>query len=140
MTVMNEPIGVLLADDHPVVRRGLKAAIEDDARLRVIAESADGFEALRQLNELKPAVGILDIEMPGLNGLGVARELAGSPIQSRIIFMSLQRWTPLTPPQTASHAALSELFLLRLIDAYRLRKHLHRFGINWAKSGSPQES
>lgn len=85
---MGDLIEVLLADDHPVVRRGLKATIEEDEGLRVIAEAADGNDALRQIVELKPAVAILDIDMPGLNGLGVARELAAQEIPTRIIFMT----------------------------------------------------
>lgn len=85
---MSDVIGVLLADDHPVVRRGLKATIEEDAILRVVAEAADGNDALRQIVELKPDVAILDIDMPGLNGLGVARELAEKNLVTRIIFMT----------------------------------------------------
>ncbi len=85
---MRDVIRVLLADDHPVVRRGLKATIEDDEGLRVIGEAADGHDALRQIRELEPAVAILDIEMPGLNGLGVVRELSQEAIATRIIFMT----------------------------------------------------
>jgi DNA-binding NarL/FixJ family response regulator len=85
---MGDVIEVLLADDHPVVRRGLKATIEEDEGLRVIAEAADGGEALRQILELKPAVAIVDIDMPVLNGLGIARELATKEIDTRIIFMT----------------------------------------------------
>jgi DNA-binding NarL/FixJ family response regulator len=85
---MGDMIQVLLADDHPVVRRGLKATIEEDEDLRVIAEAADGSEALRCIVELKPAVAIIDIDMPGLNGLGVAREVAAQNIDTRIIFMT----------------------------------------------------
>ena len=85
---MGDMIQVLLADDHPVVRRGLKATIEEDEQLRVIAEAGDGAEALRCIVELKPAVAIIDIDMPGLNGLGVAREVAAQNIDTRIIFMT----------------------------------------------------
>jgi DNA-binding NarL/FixJ family response regulator len=85
---MRDVIRVLLADDHPVVRRGLKATIEEDERLRVIAEAADGREALQKIFDLKPEIAILDIDMPGLNGLGVARELAQQSVDTRIIFMT----------------------------------------------------
>jgi DNA-binding NarL/FixJ family response regulator len=85
---MRDVIRVLLADDHPVVRRGLKATIEEDERLRVIAEAADGREALQKIFNLKPEIAILDIDMPGLNGLGVARELAQQSVDTRIIFMT----------------------------------------------------
>jgi DNA-binding NarL/FixJ family response regulator len=85
---MRDVIRVLLADDHPIVRRGLKATIEEDERLRVIAEAADGREALQKIFDLKPEIAILDIDMPGLNGLGVARELAQQSVDTRIIFMT----------------------------------------------------
>jgi len=85
---MSDIIRVLLADDHPVVRRGLKATIEDDEKLRVIAEAGDGNDALQQIEDAKPDVAILDIDMPGLNGLGVARELAGRTSATRLIFMT----------------------------------------------------
>jgi DNA-binding NarL/FixJ family response regulator len=85
---MSDVIEVLLADDHPVVRRGLKATIEEDEGLRVIAQAVDGNDALRQIIELRPAVAILDIDMPGLNGLGVARELSAQKIDTRIVFMT----------------------------------------------------
>jgi DNA-binding NarL/FixJ family response regulator len=85
---MSDTIRVLLADDHPVVRRGLKATIEEDEALRVIAEAVDGADALRQIVELKPAVAILDIDMPGMNGLAVAREVVAQFIDTRIIFMT----------------------------------------------------
>ncbi|MEG9430912.1 response regulator transcription factor [Terriglobus sp. ADX1] len=85
---MSDVIRVLLADDHPVVRRGLKATIEDDEHLQVIAEAADGNDALRLIEEIRPAVAILDIDMPGLNGLGVAREVTQRSLKTRIIFMT----------------------------------------------------
>ena len=85
---MNDPIDILLVDDHPVVRRGLKVTIEDDDQLRVIAEAADGHEALQLIEKLSPAVAILDIDMPGLNGLGVAREVSQRDFKTRIIFMT----------------------------------------------------
>jgi DNA-binding NarL/FixJ family response regulator len=85
---MSEVIRVLLADDHPVVRRGLKATIEEDEMLQVIAEAADGKEALRLIIETRPDVAILDIDMPLLNGLGVAREAVAQKLETRIIFMT----------------------------------------------------
>lgn len=85
---MSDVIGVLLADDHPVVRRGLKATIEEDDGLKVLAEAVDGTDALRQILELRPDIAILDIDMPGLNGLGVAREVAAQNVETRIIFMT----------------------------------------------------
>ena len=85
---MSDIIRILLADDHPVVRRGLKSTIEEDADLHVIAEAVDGDDALKKMIELEPHVAILDIDMPGSNGLTVAREAAARNLNTRIIFMT----------------------------------------------------
>jgi DNA-binding NarL/FixJ family response regulator len=85
---MNDEIKVLIADDHPIVRKGLKMTIDDEEGLLVIAEAADGDDALRQIVQLEPVVAILDIDMPGLNGLAVAREVTTRGIDTRIIFMT----------------------------------------------------
>jgi DNA-binding NarL/FixJ family response regulator len=85
---MSERIRILLADDHPVVRRGLQATIEEDQHLHVVAQASDGREALRLIVEEKPNVAILDIDMPLLNGLGVAREAVALKLDTRIIFMT----------------------------------------------------
>src|SRR5262249_45905090 len=74
---MSEPITVLIADDHPVFRRGLREVFEEDKRFQVIVEAANGAEALNLIRQFKPKVTVLDIRMPELNGLQVARE-AGS--------------------------------------------------------------
>ncbi len=58
-----DEISILLADDHPVVRRGLKASIEEEAGLKVIAEAADGEAALALIRELRPQLAILDIDI-----------------------------------------------------------------------------
>jgi DNA-binding NarL/FixJ family response regulator len=85
---MNHVIEVLLADDHPVVRRGLNATIEEDEELRVVAQAVDGNDALQQIISLRPAVAVLDIDMPGMNGLAVAREVNALKLDTRIIFMT----------------------------------------------------
>jgi len=84
---MPNPVTVLLADDHPVVRKGLKATIEDETLL-VIAEAVNGLDALQQIAALKPNVAILDIDMPVMNGLAVAREVRSQRLETHIIFMT----------------------------------------------------
>jgi DNA-binding NarL/FixJ family response regulator len=86
---MHAPITILLADDHPVVRRGLKATIAEDSQLSVVAEAGSGDEALRLILALQPEVAILDIDMPGANGLHIAREIASQSAGTRVIFMTL---------------------------------------------------
>jgi DNA-binding NarL/FixJ family response regulator len=63
---------VLLADDHGIVRRGLRSLLESEPGLTVVADAADGLEALRLCEEHRPDVLILDVAMPKLNGIEVA--------------------------------------------------------------------
>jgi DNA-binding NarL/FixJ family response regulator len=69
------PITVLVADDHPLLRQGLRMALTAEPGLHVIAETADGEETLRQILAWSPDVAILDIDMPGRDGFAIAREL-----------------------------------------------------------------
>jgi DNA-binding NarL/FixJ family response regulator len=69
------PIRVLLADDHATVRRGLKLLIDGEPDMVVVAESDDGGAAVQQALELKPDVVVMDISMPGMNGLAATRAL-----------------------------------------------------------------
>jgi DNA-binding NarL/FixJ family response regulator len=70
-------IRVLIADDQPLVRAGLSALVNLEADLDVVGEASDGLEALAMARELRPDVACLDIRMPGLDGIAVARELCG---------------------------------------------------------------
>ena len=81
-------IRVLLADDHPVTRDGIRNLLEKAPGLVVVGEAENGIEALRLVEELAPDVLLLDMEMPGLKGIDVARQLqvAGSTV--RILALS----------------------------------------------------
>ena len=68
-------IKVLVADDHPVVRKGLQSFLGRQSHLRVVGEACDGDEALRQTRQLKPDVVLMDISMPGSDGLKVTEIL-----------------------------------------------------------------
>jgi two-component system, NarL family, response regulator DegU len=72
---MQTPIRVFIVDDHPIFRQGLRQAIEHDPRLSVVGEAGDGASALQQIKTLRPDVAVLDIEIPGGDGLDVARAL-----------------------------------------------------------------
>lgn len=82
------PTNVLLVDDHPVVRAGIRNLLEKATDIVVVGEASDGEEALRLVENLNPDVLLLDMEMPGLNGNEVAQKLqkAGSPV--RILALS----------------------------------------------------
>ena len=80
---------VLLADDHPVVLAGVKALVMADEGLEVVGEASDGPSALRMANELKPYILILDISMPGLNGVKVAETLRTSCPNCRVLALTV---------------------------------------------------
>jgi DNA-binding NarL/FixJ family response regulator len=63
------PIHVLLADDHAIVRKGIREFLEEDGEIVVVAEASDGVEAVRLAGEHRPAVAVLDIQMPNMTGI-----------------------------------------------------------------------
>jgi RNA polymerase sigma factor (sigma-70 family) len=81
-------ISVMIVDDHPVFRQGLRRVLESEDDLDVIAEVADGQEALRVAQEMIPNVMLLDINLPGLNGLQVARALKDTLLDINIIMLT----------------------------------------------------
>jgi DNA-binding NarL/FixJ family response regulator len=82
-------IRLLLADDHALVRAGLRAILEEMPDVEVVAEVADGHEALRSIEELKPDLAILDISMPSLNGLEVVARVGRDHRRTRCIILSM---------------------------------------------------
>jgi two-component system, NarL family, response regulator NreC len=80
---------VLLADDHGIVRRGLRALLDTEPGITVVAEAADGLEALRLATELQPDVLILDVGMPKLNGIEVAARAQKLDRPPRSIILSM---------------------------------------------------
>lgn len=83
------PVRVFLADDHPVVLSGMKALIVADASLELVGEAQDGPTALRRASELQPDVAVLDLSMPGLNGIDVARKLLAACPQCRVLVLTV---------------------------------------------------
>jgi DNA-binding NarL/FixJ family response regulator len=80
---------ILLADDHVTVRQGLKLLIDSEPDLEVIAEASDGNEAVKKARELRPDVVVMDISMPGMNGLAATRGL--KKIQPDAVIVTLTR-------------------------------------------------
>jgi DNA-binding NarL/FixJ family response regulator len=79
----------MLADDHPVVRVGIRNLLEGEPEFTVVGEVADALEVIRQVEALTPDVLVLDLMMPGLNGLEITRRLSRSAPHTRIIVLSM---------------------------------------------------
>src|SRR5688572_10873954 len=82
-------IKVLIVDDHPLFRHGLRQVVETDARFELVAEAGDGETALKFIQEKKPDVAVLDVNLPGMSGLDVAQELQRQRISTRIIILTM---------------------------------------------------
>ncbi len=85
---MAAPIKVLIADDHPVVRVGLRNMLQSDGRVKVIAEAKDGIEALHMVRTLRPDILLLDLAMPRMPGMDALRELTNDTAGTRTIVLT----------------------------------------------------
>jgi len=86
---MADQIRILIADDHPIVRKGLRDVIEDEPDLSVIAELGDGAGALESIEKLRPSIAVLDLHMPKKDGFQVAEEARGRRLDLEIIFLTM---------------------------------------------------
>jgi DNA-binding NarL/FixJ family response regulator len=80
---------IILADDHPFVRQGLRAMLAAEKDFRLLGETGDGLEAARMVEKLQPQVLIVDLMMPGLNGLEVTRQVSQSGSRTRVVVLSM---------------------------------------------------
>ena len=83
-------VTVLLVDDHPIIRQGLRTLLEGDPEFKVVGEAGDGIEALQLVQRLKPHIVVVDMMMPGLNGLEVIRQIKKLSPTTRTIVLSMQ--------------------------------------------------
>ncbi len=82
---------VLIVDDHPLFRAGLRQVIADDARFELVGETGDGEAALRLIQEKKPDVAVLDVKLPGLDGLEIVRRLQAGRSPTRVIILTMHK-------------------------------------------------
>lgn len=88
---MNDEIQILIADDHPVFRRGLAMMMAIDQTFKVIGEATNGNQALELIQKLQPDIAILDVNMPEMTGFDVARELQKLNLATNIIFLTMHK-------------------------------------------------
>ena len=88
------PVRIVIADDHPVFRHGLRRLLEAEPGLQVVGEAGDGAEAVAVVRRLKPDILLLDLAMPGVPGLEALSELAGSSAPVRTILLTAAVETP----------------------------------------------
>jgi len=82
------PIRVVLADDHAVVRKGIREFLEDDPDIVVVGEARDGQETLRLIDELRPSVAVVDIQMPAMTGIEATRQIKSAFQEVRVLVLT----------------------------------------------------
>jgi DNA-binding NarL/FixJ family response regulator len=88
---MKESIKILIVDDHPIFRRGLRQVIETDAQLNVVEEAENGFAALDLIKNLKIDVVVADVNMPQMGGIELARQIKEKNLPPALIFLTMHR-------------------------------------------------
>jgi DNA-binding NarL/FixJ family response regulator len=86
---MQKEITLVIADDHPVFRQGLRQAIDVEQNLTVLGEASNGQAALAMIQELRPNVAVLDVNMPEMKGFDVAREIQRRELPVGVIFLTM---------------------------------------------------
>ena len=85
----NRPIRIILADDHQIVRQGLRILLEAEPDMQIVAEADNGRKVLKQAQELLPDVIIMDLSMPELNGIEATRQILSGAPEVKVIALSM---------------------------------------------------
>jgi DNA-binding NarL/FixJ family response regulator len=88
---MSNVITIVIADDHPLFRKGLREVIDSDRTLKVVGEAGDGATALTLIQQHAPAMAILDVDMPQMGGLTVAREIQQQKLETDVVFLTMHK-------------------------------------------------
>lgn len=86
---MPPDLRLVIADDHPIFRRGLRQVLEAEPGLHVVAEASNGVDAIEAIRTLAPDVAVLDVAMPRMTGLDVAQEVSRAQLPTRLVFLTL---------------------------------------------------
>lgn len=86
---MDDQMTILIADDHPVFRAGIRQVLATEARLTVVGEAENGEQAFQMIMDIRPRIAILDFQMPGMTGLDVVRRLEAVGSETRVIFLTM---------------------------------------------------
>ncbi len=120
---MSEPIRVLIADDHDVVRAGLKAAVQAQAEFAVVGEARDGVEAVRQAHALRPDLVVMDVRMPKLSGIEACRDIRAELPPTQVLILTSygdEKAVMAAILAGASGFMLKDVQVAQLIDAMRI--------------------
>lgn len=86
-----EKIKLIIADDHHIFRKGILSIVSENADIEITGEAANGDDALKLIEENKPDIAILDIDMPGLSGLDVARKVKSQKLSTKIAILTIHK-------------------------------------------------
>ena len=88
---MNEPIKIVVADDHPIVRQGFIRIIEQDPDFKIAGQTGDGSQALALIRELNPDIAVLDVNMPGMTGLEIVKALKAEDTRVEFVILTMYK-------------------------------------------------
>lgn len=88
---MSDLITVVIADDHPLMRQGIRTVLEHSGSIRVVQESENGERALDAIRQLRPTVAVVDVEMPKVDGFEVVRQVVREGLETSVVFLTMYR-------------------------------------------------
>lgn len=111
---MSDPIRVVLVEDHALTRAGLRAALEESGEIRVVAEAADGVSAEEVIAREQPAVAIVDIGLPGRDGIALTRAIKAGAPATRVVILTMHE---LDDEVVAALSAGADAYCVKTSDA-----------------------